>query len=88
MIYRHGQKLLLRGSTAPPAPDAYEQRLRDERAEAERQAQLLAELERSQDELAASQNHARSTASAIHDILGGWSVDEYGNRRYDSGSII
>jgi hypothetical protein len=94
-IYQHGLKLRLPRSTAAPQSqpasprtDADHQRLRDERAEAERQAELLAELERSQDELAASEVHLRSTNNAIHDMLGGWSEDDYGNRRYDSGNII
>jgi len=94
-IYRHGQKLLLpirppayhpsipQSQPTPRAPDAHERQVQ-ELAEAERQARELAEA---QDRLAAAQVSARMQAESARFILGGWTVDEYGNRTYESGLI-
>ena len=60
----------------PPTPDAQQQR-----------AQQAAEAAHAQDLLAAAQIKAQFQAQASHAILGGWTVDSYGNRRYDEGLI-
>ncbi|KAK3898280.1 hypothetical protein C8A05DRAFT_19104 [Staphylotrichum tortipilum] len=60
----------------PPMPDAQQQR-----------AQRAAEAAHAQDLLEAAQVEAMIQAKTSHAILGGWTVDSYGNRRYDEGLI-